>query len=183
MWGTAHPIQKREQLDFSLFSSIVAGFLATVMMSLATELASLRGTTSMPTTQLTLGTFFSGDHELAMLIGSALHFVIIGSIVNGAFYGFALSLAGFSWPVAVLVGLVHGSLIGTGLGQLRRIHPRVVDGTAMPRDEVISGIRGELVVRDPGLFGVGWGEKTPAVLVGAYALYGLVFAFVYQLIA
>lgn len=169
-------------MDFNLLSSLLAGFLATVMMTLATELASLRGATSMPSMPLLLGAFVSGDYDLATAVGSAIHYFIVGTILNGVIYALAFSLVGAGLLGAALLGMVHGALIGVGLGWLKRVHPRVVDGAAMG-DGSISGDRGEVVFSDPGMFGVGWGDLTPLVLVGAYVIYSVFFAIVYSLAA
>ncbi len=166
-------------MDFSLLSSLIAGFLATVIMTLATEMASLRGATSMPSIPLLVGSFISGDHDLAMAVGSVLHYVVIGTVVNGAIYALVFSVTGAGLIVAVLLGMVHGSLIGVGLGWLKELHPRVVDRPAGERGAPVSVDRGDVVFNDPGMFGVGWGEMTPAVVVGAYVVYSLVFALIY----
>lgn len=169
-------------MDFNLLSSLFAGFLATVMMTLATELASLRGLTSLPSVPLLLGTFVSGDHDLATAVGSAIHYLIVGTILNGAIYALALSVVGADLLLAALIGMVHGALIGVGLGWLKRIHPRVIDGAAV-RGRSISAESGEVVFSDPGMFGVGWGDLTPMVVVGAYVIYSVMFAAVYSLTA
>lgn len=168
-------------MDFSLLPALIAGFLATISMTLATELASLRGATSMPPMPLLLGLFISGDHDLAMALGSFFHYVVIGTVVNGAIYALVFSLTGTGIIVVSLAGMVHGALVGVVLGRLRRFHPRVVDRTALIGGAAISGDRGEIVFSDPGVFGVGWGDMTPVVVVGAHAIYSLVFALVYSL--
>ncbi|MGF1616257.1 MAG: hypothetical protein ACFCU2_00390 [Acidimicrobiia bacterium] len=168
-------------MDFSLLSSLIAGFLATVIMTLATELATLRGATSMPSIPLLVGAVVSGDHDLAMAIGSLMHYVVIGTAVNGSIYALVFSLTGAGLNVALLLGMVHGALIGVGLGWLKGVHPRVVDRLAAASGAAFSVDRGEIVFNDPGMFGVGWGDMTPAVVVGAYVVYSLVFALVYSL--
>lgn len=168
-------------MDFSLLSSLIAGFLATVIMTLAIELASLRGVTSMPPMPLLMGAFVTGDHDLAMAVGSALHYVVVGTFVNGTIYALAFSLTGPGIVVAALFGMVHGALIGAGLGWLTRWHPRVVERPRSGHGNALVSGQDEVLLADPGIFGVGWGDMTPAVLVGAYVVYALVYAFVYSL--
>jgi hypothetical protein len=168
-------------LDFDVLSSLIAGFLATVMMTLATEVAALRGATSMPSVPLLLGGFISGDHDLAMTVGSALHYVVIGTVVNGAIYALVFSLIGAGLIGAALIGMVHGVLIGVGLGWLRQVHPRVVDGSEVKGGALGFDDGGEIAFSDPGLFGVGWGDKTPVVVMGACGIYSVTFALVYSL--
>ena len=168
-------------MDFSLLSSLIAGFIATVMMTLATELASLRGATSMPSLPLLVGALVSGDHDLAMAVGSAMHYVVIGTVLNGAIYALIFSVTGASLIVAALVGMVHGAFIGVSLGWLKRFHPRVVDRPAAEDGAEVAVDSGEIAFNDPGMFGVGWGDMTPAVVVGAYVVYSMVFAVVYSL--
>lgn len=169
------------QLDFSLLSSLIAGFLATVIMTLAIELASLRGVTSMPPMPLLLGAVVTGDHDLAMAVGSALHYLVVGTFLNGVIYALAFSVTGAGILVAALLGMVHGALIGAGLGWLKQWHPRVVDSVASGDGSALVPDREGILFEDPGTFGVGWGDMTPAVLVGAYVIYALVFAFVYSI--
>lgn len=168
-------------MEFNLLSSLVAGFLATVIMTLATELASLSGATSMPSMPLLLGAFVSGDQDLAMAVGSAVHYGVIGTLLNGALYALVFSVVGADLIVAAILGMVHGALVGVGLGWLKQVHPRVVDGSAVKGGAVVSGDRGEVVFSDPGMFGVGWGDMTPMVVVGAYVIYSVIFAIVYSL--
>jgi hypothetical protein len=172
-------------LGFSLISSLLAGFLATVMLSLALEVASFRGMTSMPSMPLILGTFVSGDHDLAVAIGSALHFAVIGPVVTGSLYGLLFSFIDATWWLAILVGLLHGTVIGVGMGHLSTVHPRIIDVSATVPDGGVAAadLRDGVVLKDPRVFGVGWGDLTPVVLVGSYACYGLVFALVYSQLA
>lgn len=169
-------------MEFNLLASLIAGFLATVIMTLATELAALQGATSMPSMPLLLGAFVSGDHDLAMAVGSAVHYVVIGTLVNGAIYGLVVSFTGAGMVLAAILGMAHGVLIGVGLGRLKEFHPRVEDRPAGKSGAAGPAQVGEVTFNDPEMFGVGWGDLTPAVLVGAYVIYGLVFAFVYSLI-
>jgi len=172
-------------LGFSLISSLLAGLMATVTLSLALEVASLRGMTSMPTMPLILGTFVSGDHDVAVAIGSALHFGVIGSVVTGSLYGLLFSFIDVTWWLAILVGLLHGTVVGVGMGYLRAVHPRIIDVSVTVPDGGVAAadLRGGVVLKDPRVFGVGWGDLTPVVLVGSYACYGLVFALVYSQLA
>lgn len=135
----------------------------------------------MPSLPLLLGGFISGDHDRAMAVGSAVHYVVIGTVVNGAVYALVFSLIGAGMIGAALLGVVHGALIGVGLGHLKRVHPRVVDGSAVEGGGMVFGDRGEIVFTDPGVFGVGWGDMTPVVLVGAYVIYSVTFALTYSL--
>lgn len=130
---------------------------------------------------LLLGALISGDHDLAMAVGSVFHYVVIGTLVNGAIYGLVISLTGASVVGAALLGMVHGALIGVGMGWLKQFHPRVVDRPAARPGATVSAGRDEIVFTDPGMFGVGWGDLTPAVVVGGYVIYSLVFVLVYSL--
>lgn len=150
-------------------------------MTLAIELASLRGVTSMPPMPLLLGAVVTGDHDLAMAVGSAMHYVVVGTFVNGAIYALAFSLTGPGIIVAALFGMVHGALIGAGLGWFKQWHPRVAESAEGGNGNVLVTDRDEILFEDPGIFGVGWGDMTPAVLVGAYVIYAVVFAFVYSI--
>lgn len=173
-------------MEFSLFAALVSGFLATLIMSLFSEVASANGFTTMPTVPFILGTMFTGKREEAVRIGAVLHFAVFGTLVFGTMYATLFSIVELSplW-LGVSLGVGHGAVVGVGFSFVDKIHPRLVepsDDGPMP----VSGIlveQGRVQLVDPGVFGVNWGAFTPPTLVAAHAVYGWVFAAVYMTIS
>lgn len=130
---------------------------------------------------LVLGTFFAGDREQAMRIGTGIHFLVVGSLIFGIGYAVAFSLFDIvSWWMVGVVGMAHGAAVGVGLGWIRFVHPRIFSAAPRPRTIGTSHIsRGDVGVVDPGIFGVNWGDWTPVVIVASYVVYSFVFAAVY----
>lgn len=170
-------------MELSLFAALGAGFLATSIMSLLVEVAIFNGWSQMPSWQLVLGTIFTGHRDDAMRLGSIMHFAVLGTAVFGT--GYAVVLSSFDAPatwVGAGCGLIHGTLVGIALGIVGDLHPRTIElataGAPAPSDGYVRGREG-VRIASPGIFGVNWGELTPAVIVVAHAVYGLVLAAVY----
>lgn len=152
-------------------------------MTLVMEGMSVYGYTSMPSLSLIIGTVFSGNRDAAMRIGLGLYFLVLGSLIPGFFYALFLSLFEMpEWWVGALLGSVNGVLVGVGLGQIGRIHPRMVDGPGA-RPVMVRSLgfgRSEVAIARPGIFGLNWGDLTPVVITIAYAVFGIVFFLIYS---
>lgn len=174
-------------MELSLFAALGAGFLATSIMSLFLEVAIFNGWSQMPSWQLVLGAVFTGQRDDAMRLGSMVHFAVLGTFFFGT--GYAVVLSGFDMPtiwIGAACGLVHGTLVGIVLGTLGDIHPRTIEwataGVPGPNHGYVAGKDG-IQISSPGIFGVNWGELTPAVIVIAHGLYGVVLAAIYLALA
>lgn len=172
-------------MDFSLFAALAAGFVATLLMSLFLEIASANGVTSMPTISLIIGTMFSGNREDAVRIGGGIHFVVMGTFLFGVVYAALFSVTDFQSPwLGAAVGSAHGAVMGILLGQLNLVHPRIADSELSPR-HAPSGLvvsQTEVLIADPGIFGVNWGNLTPPTVIVAHAIYGWALAAVYSVL-
>lgn len=171
-------------MQFSLIPALGAGLMATLLMSLFSEIVSMKGITSMPTFPLILGTAFSGDRDAAMLIGSGLHYAVLGTVVYGVGYAMVFAVLGSaSWWLGLVLGLVQGAVTGVVLGAVEDAHPRMVDAPGSADGTILlpSADRPEVALTKPGMFGVNWGDSTPAALMASYALYGLVFSIIYSM--
>lgn len=173
-----------DTMDFNLIPALGAGLMATVVMSLFTEVVALKGVTSMPSMSFLIGSAFSGDRDTAMTIGNGLHFGLLGGLVSGIGYAVALAVVDQpSWMVGLGVGLVHGTLVGIALGKVEDLHPRMVDPVPAGRRAIRrTRHRSEVVAVKPGMFGVNWGDVTPVIIVSSYALYGLVYSLIYSIL-
>lgn len=135
----------------------------------------------MPPMPLVLGTFFTGDRDRAMRVGTGIYFLVVGSLVFGLAYAVVFSLFDIeSWWLVGLIGMAHGAAVGVGLDWIRFVHPRIFSATRRPETIGTSQVtRGDIGVVDPGIFGVNWGDWTPVVIVASYVLYSFAFAAVY----
>lgn len=114
-------------MPFEWIPALVAGFVATLVMSALMQTASRTGMTHMPGIAIVMGAMMSGDESKAKAMGWFVHVVVMGTIVFGTVYGLLFSALGTSavstpgmmgkaWggmtPMGVLVGhVVYGTVL------------------------------------------------------------------------
>ncbi len=163
-------------MDFVLWAGFVAGFAATVVMSVMIMMAKAAGMTEMPPFPIMTGSMVSGDKRTATIVGTFIHYMMMGTIIFGLLY--ALLFAGFDsadWWLGVTIGVVHGLVIGVmAMPMMPAMHPR------MTRAAVIAEPPREIQLNAPGLMGKNWGAMTPLGVLMGHAVYGVVHALVYS---
>ncbi|MDP9021865.1 MAG: hypothetical protein M3N57_04030 [Actinomycetota bacterium] len=171
-------------MEFNILAALVAGFVATIVMTLMMKASTAAGMTDMPPMPLVSGTMFSGDRDTAKRIGAFVHFIAMGTVVLGIAYAALFSAFGTaSWLAGLVIGLVHGAMVGlVGMPMMGSVHPRMT-ATAEPRGRTVVESAGEVAVVAPGVFGKNWGGITPAGMLMGHAIYGLILALVYSAIA
>lgn len=169
-------------MEFSVLAALVAGFVATVVMSAMMKLASAAGMTQMPSMPLVTGSMLSGDRDTAPKIGLVIHYLMMGTVVFGLVYAGILTVAGNTAILTgVVVGLVHGVVVGAvAMPMMPAMHPRMGAVPAPASTGTGTHDTSEVLLTAPGFFGTRWGAMTPAGLLIGHAVYGLVFALVYQ---
>lgn len=169
-------------MEFSLIGALVAGLVATVVMSAMMKMASLAGMTQMPPMTLVSGAMFSGDEATAARIGFVVHYLMMGTVVFGLAYAAIFTAVGSAGILAgLLIGLTHGLIVGVAMAMMPIMHPRMGDVPVPAGGHNLVRDAGEVHLPAPGLFGVRWGAMTPAGLLMGHALYGVVLAVVYGL--
>ncbi len=176
-------------VEFDLVAALVAGVVATVVMSAMMAMAASAGMTDMPTMPLISGAMVTGDRSAANRIGSVMHYLVMGTVAFGIAYG--LLFTAFdddSWWIGALIGLAHGLVVGlVFMPMMPMLHPRmsrgVVAGPPPGRATVATDQRGEVQITAPGVLGKNWGGMTPLGMVMGHVVYGLVLALVYSWIA
>jgi hypothetical protein len=167
-------------MEFSIVGALVAGFVATAVMTAMMKLAGAAGMTQMPPMELITGAMVSGDEAMAKQLGYFLHWIMMGTIVFGLVYAAIFSAAGSaSWLLGLGAGLAHGVLVGVSLAMMPAMHPRISGAPSAAGP--VSTINGEVHLSAPGVFGAAWGGMTPVGLLIGHAVYGIVLALVYQL--
>lgn len=126
------------------------------------------------------GSMVSGQRGTAKAIGLFTHLVVMSAVVFGIIYGLLFSALGIqennAWWVGALFGAIHGMIAGMAFAMMPAMHPRM---GKQPK----SGSRdGELQLAPPGLFGKNYGSMTPAGVLMAHIVFGLVLGFVYGLL-
>lgn len=113
--------------DFNVAATLVAGFVATIVMTAMMTMASKAGMTQMPPMPLVMGSMMSGDRRKAMTIGAMLHYIVMGTILFGIAYALLFHAFGSSaWPVGVVIGVVHGLAVGlVFMPMMPAMHPRM----------------------------------------------------------
>ncbi|MFL6661099.1 MAG: hypothetical protein ACJ8G7_02910 [Rhizobacter sp.] len=118
-----------------------------------------------------LGTVFTGERAAANVLGFVLY-LLLGWLISFLYYLLFALIGASGWVVGMAAGLVHALLLLTvGLPLLPYVHPRVAsefDGPDATRR-----------LEPPGFLALHYGNRTPAVLLVAYAAYGAVLGFGY----
>lgn len=78
-----------------------------------------------------------------------------------------------AWWFGAILGAVHGMIAGTSFAMIRKMHRRMGDQAA--GGSAATGIH----LRPPGLFGKNYGSATPAGVLMAHVIFGLVLGLVY----
>jgi uncharacterized membrane protein YagU involved in acid resistance len=145
--------------EFNLLPALVAGFIATMVMTAMMTMASKAGMTRMPPMPPVMGSMMSGDRRKAMAIGSMLHFVVMGTIVFGIGYALVFrALGSTAWWLGVVIGLVHGMAVGLVFMPMMPFRHPWMDaqlvGAGAPVDgAAVTEVGGQVRLVGPGVLG------------------------------
>lgn len=120
-------------MTFDLWSAVVAGILAGVVMMLARLL--LRGgglPLRMDVTRI-WGTMFGTHGTAGRVVGLVVHLMVSGGV--GILYAFGIELAGateYLWAWGLLGGLMHWLVAGTMMTILPVAHPEIPEEREAP---------------------------------------------------
>jgi len=177
-------------VEFDLLAALAGGLVATLVMTAMMQMAARAGMTDMPPMPLVMGSMMSGDRKTATAIGGMLHFLVMGTVFFGVVYGSLFTaFDDDGWWVGLLIGVVHALIAGVMfMPMMPKMHPRMSTdvvgvGTPQASGTVAVDTRGEVTVAAPGVLGKNWGGMTPVGFVMGHAVYGLVLALVYGVIA
>lgn len=171
-------------MHFDVIAALVAGFVATVAMTVVMGLAKAKGFTRMPSFELMTGSLVSSDLEQARKAGLLIHYGLMGTLVFGIGYGAVFAMLDSStWLDGLIVGLIHGFVVGMlVLPAMPALHPRVEPALVGAGGTVIRS-RDGVWLKPPGVLGKDWGDGTPAGVVTGHVVYGVVAALVYGVLA
>lgn len=166
-------------MTFEIVPAVIAGLVATVVMTAMMTLAGRMGLTQMPPMTLVTGSMMSGDPDRAKRLGIMIHYVVMGTLVFGLIYaGVFTAVDSASVLTGLIVGAVHGIVVGAmAMPMMPAMHPRMSAST--PEGAFSSG-GGTVTLSRPGFFGANWGGMTPVGLLVGHLVYGLVVALVYS---
>lgn len=145
-------------MEANLLIAAVSGLLGAAIMTILMYL--LKGAGFKLDIPYLLGTaFFDPGRRTGIYISGIVLHLLIGA-GWGLFYVFTLTAMVLTpnWPAGILYGFAHGIFIGTIMGNLGAIHPRIGE------DKPIS---------DPGILGRRWGASTPYQVLGLHVIYGV----------
>jgi len=167
-------------MQFTFLGALVAGFAATLVMSVMMKMAGRAGMTYMPPMELVTGSMLTGEPDKAKQYGLVLHWLMMGTVVFGVGYAVVFNvLDSAGWLTGVAVGAVHGLVLGAVfMPMMPAMHPRMSSERFLEGPVRTGG--GTVTLAAPGLFGARWGGMTPVGLVMGHVVYGLVAALVYQ---
>ena len=172
-------------MEFTVLGALVAGLVATIVMSAMMKMATAAGLTQMPPMPLVTGAMLSGDRNTALKLGSVIHYLLMGTVVFGIVYaGVFATVGNASLLTGALIGLAHGVVVGAmAMPMMPAMHPRmgaVAQPVGVGAATAAAHDTDEVHLSAPGFFGVRWGAMTPVGLVVGHVVYGLVAALVYQ---
>lgn len=162
-------------MELGFWSALVAGFVATLVMTAMIAMSRAAGMTQMPSFEIMNGSMLSGDEKTARLAGAFIHYVMMGTIVFGLGYAFLYSaLDSATWITGLAIGIVHGLVVGIlFMPMMPAMHPRMTPAGAD------APSAGEVQLTAPGVMGKNWGAMTPAGVLMGHAVYGLMHASLY----
>jgi hypothetical protein len=141
------------------------GLVATAAMTIVLESSQRMGISRLSLPFL-FGTFVSGNHSRAVIIGFILY-LIGGWLFSALYFAVFLSLGRADIWLGLGIGFAHGIfLVSILLPLLPYVHPRMVteyDGLAISRRAWLE---------PPGVFGLNYGRRTPLTTLFAQTLYG-----------
>lgn len=169
-------------MTFEVVPALIAGLVATVVMTAMMTLAARMGLTQMPPMSLVTGSMMSQEPEKARRLGIMIHYVVMGTIVFGLIYaGVFATIGSASILAGLIVGTVHGVVVGAmAMPMMPAMHPRMFDA---PPSGAFSTGGGTVTLSKPGFFGANWGGMTPVGLFIGHLVYGLVISRVYSVLA
>jgi hypothetical protein len=141
------------------------GLLATFVMTTI-----LQGAQGLGLSRLSLpflvGTFFSGDRRVALIVGFVLY-TIGGWIFTFFYFLIFASLKTYTWWLGAAVGMLHGWVLLVGaLPLLPYVHPRIASEYDGP-----TAIH---TLEPPGFLALNYGYGTPLTTLFAQTIYGAV---------
>lgn len=144
---------------WALFGLIATTTLTAVMI--AAQLAGL----SRLDLPLLLGTIVTEDPDRARVIGFFMHLVVGQSFALGYAAGFSL-LGTANWWLGGIFGAIHVAVGLTVLVPLMAgVHPHIASARA--------GRSNTAMLEPPGLLGLNYGRRTPAVAIAAHLAFGI----------
>lgn len=153
----------------NLLSISVWGLVATLVLTTTIIAGQSLGFTRIDIPFI-LGTMFTPNRDRAKVIGVAMH--IINGWIFAVVYALAFELITPHWWLGFAGGALQGCfVIVVALPFLPGIHPRMVSDTRGPEPTRL--------LEPPGFLVTNYGRKTPAVILAAHTLYGLILGALY----
>ncbi len=153
-------------------SWLLWGFVATVVLTTLLEAAQGLGLTRV-NLPFILGALFTPDRDRAKLYGFGAHLLFGWAFALLYVVAFqALGRAG--WHVGAVIGVVHAAFVlVVGMPLLPGLHPRMA-----------SERQGPTVMRQlepPGFLALNYGVQTPASVLFAHVVFGIILGALYRL--
>jgi hypothetical protein len=154
------------------FSSIlIAGFLATIVLTTIMSVSQGLGYTRMSIPFL-VGTIFTAGRDRAMVVGVLVHFV--NGFVFSLIYALGFEAVGNATVLlGAAAGFVHAIFVLTvGMVVLPGLHPHMVSEYYGPTPNRL--------LQPPGFLALHYGRGTPLVTILAHVVYGSMLGGLYR---
>lgn len=111
---------------FSVWAALLAGIVATLVMTGLIVMARGMGMTRMPAFELITGSMMSANRGTALVMGAMIHYIVMGTVVFGLIYAALFVAVGTaSWLAGLIIGIIHGILVGMMMPMMPSMHPRM----------------------------------------------------------
>ncbi len=144
-------------------SLVLWGFVATAAMTTV-----MQGSQGLGLSRLSLpflmGTFFSGNRNVATALGFGLY-MLGGWVFASLYFLFFASLGIYTWWLGAMTGFLHGIFLLVAIPLLPSIHPRMASE--------YHGATSRRQLEPPGFLATNYGYQTPLVTLLAQTIYGI----------
>jgi hypothetical protein len=156
----------------NLSSILVAGFLATIVLTTVMSVSQGLGYTRMSIPFL-VGTIFTAGRDRAMVVGVGVHF--LNGLIFSIVYALGFEAVGrATLLLGAAAGFVHAIFVLTvGMVVLPGLHPHMVSEYYGPTPNRL--------LQPPGFLALHYGRRTPIVTVVAHVIYGGMLGGMYRI--
>lgn len=157
---------------FELERVLLWGFVATAAMTTLLNASQGLGLSRLSLPMI-VGTFFTGNHDRAGVVGFLVY--VIGGWLFAFVYALAFIAVGrAAWWIGALLGLLHALfLLIAVLPLLPAFHPRM----ATEHEGPVAARR----LEPPGFMGLNYGPQTPLSTLVGHAVYGAILGGFYPM--
>jgi hypothetical protein len=150
----------------TIWGALAGGVVGTIVLTSSLRLAQELGWTRMDI-PLLLGSAFTDNRSVAVMLGYAIHFTN-GVVISVGYYGIFRAVGHAGWGFGAVLGIVHAAFFGGAFLNLLlpAMHPRM--GTPWSDSEETP------LLEPPGFLLMNYGRRTAIWTLLAHVAYGAI---------